>query len=188
MLPLAIALVVALSGSAPAAAADVALKDFHGQWRAADAAVEGEGLGIDIRPEDLNLTITVEDGGFRLRWTALERNRDTGAFARRDTEVRFKPTERPGVFAYDEQQGSLFGRLFASPATGNPLEGETLLWARLTGATLIVYSLGLTNRGGFDLHRTAQTLEDGSMSLEHIIDIEDGVRTTIRGRLQSAGS
>ncbi len=187
-LPLAITFVMALSGPLPAVAADVLLKDFRGQWRGMEVTAEGDQLGIELRPEDLSLTLTPENGGFRLRWIALDRDPASGIFARRENEASFKPTDRPGVFAYDEQQKSLFGRLFASPATGNPLEGETLLWARLDGPTLIVYSLGLTHRGGFDLHRAARTLQDGVMSLEHTIDTENQMRTTVRGRLQPAGS
>jgi hypothetical protein len=188
--PLAVILImgVALLGRLPAAAGDVSLESFHGQWRATEAAVEGDALDLEVRPGDLNTTLTVERGGFRLRWTALERDQATGTFARREAEATFKATNRPGVFAYDEQQTSLLGRLFASPATGNPLEGETLLWARLDGPTLIVFSLGLTNRGGFDLHRAAHTLEDGVISLDHVVETEDRGRTTIRGRLQPAGS
>lgn len=186
-LPLAL-VVIALLSPFPAAAADVTLEDFYGQWRGAEVAVEGDGLGIELRPQDLGLSIAPDAGGFRLHWIALERDPAAGTFVRRENEASFKPTGRPGVFAYDAEQGSLLGRLFASPATGNPLAGETLLWARLAGPTLIVYSLGLTHQGGFDLHRSARTLEEGGMTLEHDIRTEDQAEITIRGRLQPAGS
>jgi hypothetical protein len=53
-------------------------------------------------------------------------------------------TERPGT-------GSLLSSLFADPAVGNPLEGDTLLWARLQDDALHVYSLAIDPGGGFAL-------------------------------------
>lgn len=187
-LPLAVTLVIALCAPLPAWAADAPLTSFYGQWRGTEVAVENDGLGIELRPDDLNVTITPDGDGFRLHWVTLERHPLAGTFTRREAEARFQPTARPGVFAFEETPGTLLGRLFASPATGNPLEGETLLWARLDGPALVIYSLGITHDGGFDLHRAAHRLEDGDMALEHTIRIEDQAEIAIRGRLKPAGS
>ena len=82
---------------------------------------------------------------------------------------------------------SLFSSLFADPATGNPLEGETLLWARLAGSTLTVYSLAIDAQGGFDLDRYARTLTDEGMAVRYTRRIENDVILTVEGRLEPAG-
>lgn len=183
---LAIAIFLVVFEPLAAAAADATLEDFSGHWRGEEVTLPDDTHGIELRPEDLDVSITPEGDGFRLRWIELER-RGAGTFGRREIAASFRATDRPGVFAYHEVPGSLLGRLFASPATGNPLEGETLLWARLEGRTLVVYSLRLTHEGGFELHRAARTLEDGAMSLEHSIRTEGGGKIGIRGRLRAAG-
>lgn len=187
-LVLAMTIALVLSGPLAAVAADASLKDFRGEWHGVDVSFSGDPLGIELRPEDLDVTITPERDGFRLHWIGLEQDDRAGTFVRRESEAHFRATDRSGVFAYHEVPGTLLGRMFASPSTGNPLQGETLLWARLDGPTLIVYSLRLLRGGGFELHRAAHTLEDGAMSLEHVIRTEGGGKITIRGRLQAGGS
>lgn len=162
--------------------AEVSLQDLYGAWRGATAEVDGlEG----VEPGDLDVTISPDGGGFRMRWTALEEV--DGRAARRTIDVAFEQTGKPGVFAYREEPGSLFARLFASPATGNPLEGETLLWARVEGPQLVVYSLILNPAGGFDLDRYEHARDDDTLNLSHSRRTEDGEIMTIRGRLEPAG-
>jgi hypothetical protein len=95
-----------------------------------------------------------------------------------------EPTGKPGVFAYREEPGSMLQRLFASPTTSNPLEGETLLWARLAGPTLTVYSLALEDDGGFRLDRHERTLQEGSMSYVGSRRTGQGPTVIAEGRLQ----
>lgn len=167
-------------------AAQVPLEHFYGSWQGTALSSEEAPDGLEVRPEDLNVTIRADGNGFRVRWTALERTGDD-AYARRAADARFAPTERAGVYAYDEGSPSLLGRLFASPATGNPLEGETLLWARLEGPTLTIYSLGLTDDGGFDLDTYARTLTDDAMEIVHTRRSEDPPLLVVRGELEPSG-
>ena len=114
--------------------------------------------------------------------------RENGGELRREkAEASFTPTDRPGVYAFDAGDESLFSSLFADPATGNPLEGETLLWARLAGPTLTVYSLAIDAQGGFDLDRYARTLTDEGMAVRYTRRIENDVILTLEGRLEPAG-
>lgn len=164
-----------------ARAADEPLAPFYGAW---------QGVGIDVHAaeleptaDDLDVAIQPDGDGFRARWTTFQHG-PLDRTERQTFEARFGPTERPGVFAFDQQQPSLFGRLFAAPATGNPLEGETLLWARLQDDTLTLYSLALTEEGGFDLNRHAWTLRDDGLSVTYTRRTEKGQVTRIAGRLE----
>jgi hypothetical protein len=169
-----------------AVAADAAsIQDFAGAWQGVE--LHASDSRIEATPDDLDLKLSPEDDGFRLEWTTFARTSD-GHLQRRQVDARFAPTDRPGVFAFRPDHGSFFSRLFADPATANPLKGETLLWARLDGATLTVYSLAIDNRGGFDLNRYARTLTDGGMTVRYTHRIENDVILSVEGRVEKAGS
>lgn len=182
----ALALALVMTGC-PALADDAGLARFFGQWQGVEIEVSDPAL--DLEPDHLDVTITGAEDGFRVRWTALERGLEESARIPRRLDARFRETGRAGVYAFATEPGSLLSRLFAAPATGNPLEGETLLWARIEDDTLIVYSLALTLDGGFDLDRYARTPsgEDGAaMHLVHERRSEHRV-VVIEGRLRREG-
>jgi hypothetical protein len=176
VLPVIIGLLI---GAGAASADQPTIADFYGEWRGVDARGQG-----DVEPGDLSVTIRPDGDGFRMGWTALEIGSGGGVSGRQEVGVSFAPTGKPGVFAYREEPGSMLERLFASPATSNPLEGETLLWARLAGPTLTVYSLALEDDGGFRLDRHERTLQEGSMSYVGSRRTGQGPSVIAEGRLQ----
>jgi hypothetical protein len=177
----ALAVVIGLlTGAGVATADEAAIADFYGEWQGVTAEVQGIG---GVTPQDLSVTIRPDGTGFRMQWTELEIG-SGGVAGRRDVRVSFDPTGQPGVFAYREEPGSMLERLFASPATSNPLEGETLLWARLVGPTLTVYSLALDHDGGFQLDRYEHTLQEGSMSYVGSRRTGRGPIAIVEGRLE----
>jgi hypothetical protein len=182
-----VVVVIALAlASGSGAAADVTIQDFSGGWQGVELRTSGDDKGLKFTPEDLDVEISSDGDGFHMSWTGLARQ-DGGKLTRQKTEASFTPTDRPGVYAFDPGGASLLSRLFADPATGNPLEGETLLWARLVGPTLTVYSLAIDSDGGFDLDRYARTLTDEGMTVGYTRRIENDLILTIEGRLEAAG-
>lgn len=171
--------------SANAAADDPTIEDFNGSWRGAEIKISGDEKAPALTSDDLDVQIKSVGSGFQISWTGLARQ-DGGGLERQRIEARFSPTERPGVYAF-EPGGSSFFKLFASPSTGNPLEGETLLWARLAGPTLTVYSLAIDVDGGFDLDRYGRTLSDGGMDIDYTHRMENDRTVTIDGRIEAAG-
>jgi len=171
--------------SATASADDPSLADFDGAWQGTELQISGDVRGLVLEPGDLDVQIETGPGGFRISWTGLARQAG-GDLARHEFDASFDLTDRPGVYAFEPGQTSFFG-LFADPATGNPLEGETLLWARLAGSTLTVYSLAITLDGGFDLDRYARTLGDGGMDVHYTHRMENNRVVTIDGRLAPKG-
>jgi hypothetical protein len=171
--------------SATVAAEEPSIGSFEGSWRGVEVHTSDPRLAA--KPGDLDLKLSPEDKGFRLEWTTFARTSE-GHLQRQKVDERFGPTDRPGVFAVRPERGSLFSHLFADPAIANPLKGETLLWARLDGATLTVYSLAIDDHGGFDLNRYARTLTDDGMMVHYTHRIENDVILTVEGRLEKAGS
>jgi hypothetical protein len=173
-------------GSAAATAAEVAIEDFFGEWRGVEISVDDGEQAPKLSPSDLDAAITDEDGGFRIRALALGREPD-GTLVARPLDATFAPTEVPGVFAFAPAGGSLLSSLFADPAVGNPLEGDTLLWARLQDDALHVYSLAIDRAGGYALeHSTGRLTEDG-MAAKYELRSENDQIVTVEGRLERAG-
>jgi hypothetical protein len=177
---------VLLVGSCAASAAAAAIEDFFGEWRGVEVSVDGAEQAPKLSPSDLDMAITKEDEGFRIRALALGREPD-GTLVARPIDAAFAPTAVPGVFAFAPGTGSLLSRLFADPAVGNPLKGDTLLWARLQDDTLHVYSLAIDPGGGFALeHSTGQLIEDGMATRYELRSQNDRI-VTVEGRLERTG-
>ena len=178
---------VALMGGPCAAAADEAqIGDFFGQWRGVELEIDDTQQAPKLSPADLDMAITGEDGRFRIRALGLQRAPD-GTLVTRPMEATFAPTETPGVFAFDPGTGSLLSSLFADPAVGNPLEGDTLLWARLQAGILHVYSLAIDAGGGYILEHASGQLTDGGMLTRYELRSENDRVLTVEGRLEREG-
>jgi hypothetical protein len=167
-----------------AAADDRSIRDFEGEWHGVEVRTNDQNL--KATPQDLDFRLSPEGDGFHMEWITFERTAD-GGLERQKADASFAPTDRPGVFAFRPGKTSLFSRLFGDPATANPLEGKTLLWARLDGATLTVYSLAIDDHGGFDLNRCARTLADRQMTVQYTRRSANDVILTLEGRLEKAG-
>ena len=178
-------IVVALSSNS-SSAADAKVEQFSGSWRGVALQITGDIDLAVLTPGDLDLRIRPEGDGFRINWVAFSRG-EGGEFKRAEAEAKFVPTDRPGVFAFATGDSSLLGWLFADPATGNPLQGETLLWARLQDQTLTVYSLAINSVGGFHIDRYAHTLTDRGTVVHYTLRIENDRILTIEGRTEAAG-
>jgi hypothetical protein len=172
---------------APGATVAAEIGDFFGDWRGAEVSIDDDaGQSLQLEATDLDMAIAGQDGGFRIRSFGLAREPE-GTLVLRPIDAILAPTETPGVFAYEPAADSLLSRLFADPALGNPLEGDTLLWARVQDDALHVYSLAIDDRGGFALeHSTGQLTQDG-MTARYVLRLENEQIVMVEGRLERAG-
>jgi hypothetical protein len=156
---------------------------FVGSWTG-DAV---ETANHEIPTDDLDIKITASGGGFELSWKDFT-NADRDGARVKPLHARFTGAGRNGVFEYAPETGSFLDRMFASPDTGNPLDGETLLWARIDADALAVYSLTIDASGGYDLgHYTWTRTEDGLALLYRKRTEDLGEPIMIEGRLAPAG-
>jgi hypothetical protein len=172
--------------SARAAAASEAIADFAGTWQGVEVNVEAAEPAPKLAPGDLNMTLTEQDSGFRIRGFALGREAD-GTPVARPLDATFAPTGVPGMFAFAPDSGSLLSSLFADPAVGNPLEGDTLLWARLQDDALHVYSLAIDRGGGFALEHSIGRLTGNGMVARYQLRSQNDRVVTVEGRLERTG-
>jgi hypothetical protein len=174
--------------TAPSSArADAQIESFVGEWRGVEVKVEGAEPAPKVAPADLDMAITEENGGFRVRSLALERESD-GSVVARQMDATFTPTETPGVFAFDAGDGGLLSSLFADPSVGNPLEGDTLLWARVAEDTLHLYTLAIDPKGGYALQQSIGELTEDVMVTRYELRLENDRIVTVEGRLERAGN
>jgi hypothetical protein len=182
----ALAATALLVGPGAASAEQAAIEDFFGQWRGVEVSVDAAERAPKLAASDLDMTITDENGGFRIRTLALARESD-GTLVARPVDATFAPTEVPGVYAFAPGSGSLLSSLFADPAVGNPLEGDTLLWARLQDDALHVYSLAIDRSGGFALEHSTGRLTGDGMAMRYQLRSQNDRVATVEGRLERAG-
>ena len=165
------------------AADPLSIEAFVGSWKGRKAS-----SAIGALPRDaLSLEVQHDADGFRISWFDLSANVQ-GNSGGDKINVRFLPTGRAGVYEYAPKPGSLLTRMFASPATGNPLMGETLLWARIDGPTLAVYSMKIDLKGGFDLDHYSWTRTENGLQLifsERTKDLE--IETKLEAELVAKG-
>jgi hypothetical protein len=169
------------------ARADAQIENFLGEWRGVEVNVEDAEPAPKLAPADLDMAITEENGGFRVRALGLGRESD-GTLVPRQIDATFAPTETPGVFAFDAGDGGLLSSLFADPSVGNPLEGDTLLWARVAEDTLHLYSLAIDPKGGYALGRSIGELTEDGMVTRYELRLENDRIITVEGRLERAGN
>jgi hypothetical protein len=169
------------------ARADAQIENFVGVWRGVEVNVDSAEPAPKLAPADLDMTITEENSGFHVRTLGLGREPD-GSVVPRPTEATFVPTETPGVFAFEPGTGGLLSRLFADPSVGNPLEGETLLWARVAEDTLHLYSLAIDPKGGYALGQSIGELSADGMVTRYELRLENDRIVTVEGRLERAGN
>ena len=167
---------------APASAA-TGIRDFEGSWSA--TTIESD-PPLEIAPGELGLEIRVaRDGGFTARWSNPPLP-DQPEVAQQ-IEARFARTDNPAVFALKAPERSLLNQLFASPTTGNPLQGDTLVWARLADDALVLYSLSIDRHGRPVLVRSAHVHDGRDLRLERTVRVATQKPVVIEARFARSG-
>lgn len=168
---------VAFALTAPAEAqSDQPISAFVGTWQGTGVAEDDDSLYFAMTQRDLDVTITGSDSRFSVEWTTVIRSGGDPSnpdVRRRTATLSFTPSERPGVWRAD--------------TSADPMTGGVMSWAQVTGNTLGVYQLTMTD-DGFALLIYNRTLSDLGMELEfHRLRNGTEVRT-VRGRLIKVAS
>ena len=172
-----LALVVAIAAgsllaAAPAQAQELSIAAFYGNWKGSALSESELSVYFRLTARDLDVTIRPAAEGFTISWTTVLRQKgdpDNPDIQRKSTTLGFVPAGRPNIWR--------------ATATGDPITGQTLAWARIKERTLSVTSMVITDDGGFEMQIYDRTLSDLGMELE-FTRLRDGepVRTA-KGRL-----
>jgi len=170
---LAPVLLIALAISGGARAADSVLGAFHGTFVGTAATVPATDSAAKPRLRDIDIVIEPYKTGFRITWITVFRvdgKRVDPGVRRRTTVQTFLPQD--GATGIYRQAAEI--DMFRGRRDPDLLAGDTVRWARLDGRTLSVYSLGLDDRGRYQLQTYHRRLTSLGLDLE-FTRLRDGV-------------
>ena len=149
-------ILILLSVGRGAMAAEV--EAFYGVYAGrgvADTAGEltDRDLSVEIRPPD-------EGEGFVVAWSTVSRRPD-GTANRKNYRIRFVPTKRESLYS-SAMRVNMFGR--AIPL--DPLNGDPYVWAVISGKTLTVHALVVTDDFGYEMQVYERTVTKSGLDLK----------------------
>ncbi|MHA1538443.1 MAG: hypothetical protein ACTSUD_12885 [Alphaproteobacteria bacterium] len=168
----ALALTIWIGLGAAAAAQDVSIRAFKGQWGGSAVANNRDSLYFGVSIRDLDVTITPKAGGFTIAWTTVIRRGgtpDKPKVRKKSVSMEFVPAGRKGVW-----------RLTSA---GDMLGGSPYGWARIAGRTLTIYLMEIDGRGAYALSRYARTLSGTGMDLEFTALRDGQPARIVRGKM-----
>lgn len=161
----AAAVSLALCLAATPAAADgiwPELKPYFGDY-VGQARQTGGSDGIEreiIR--DIDVTIAEFGKGFQIDWvTVMHRGDRAGTGVRRRAEeLRFLPSDLAGVYKWSPPRD-----FFKTIKRESVVEGRPLIWSRIVGAELRIYSLVVQDNGSYTLQVYGRALSEDRQRL-----------------------
>lgn len=149
------------------------LTPFFGRYVGSGLSAGEDIAFLGVTRRDLDIDIRAAGEGFTTRWITVLRtgpSRDEIRTRQRESEATFAPVaDRPGLYRAT-QSGDLFA-------------GQSILWARVVGTTMIINEIALQPDGRLAQGIYTRTLNQGGMLLQ-FTRVVDGERTrVVRGRL-----
>lgn len=170
-----IGLLLALPWRAPSAQTAANFQPFIGDFTGQVVYAGPAGLA----KRDLEVSIRGERGGYSLKWTTISQT-SSGKLKRAEHFVAFAPAKRPGFYASTDRINRLGARIPIDPLAGDPQ-----VWAKISGKTMTVYAVLITEDGEHEVQTYERTLVPGGMELK-FNRVRDGKPLkTISAKLQS---
>nr|WP_170615099.1 hypothetical protein [uncultured Ruegeria sp.] len=154
-----------LVSSHPAQASSIA--PFLGDYTGSANLVDEDGSET---PRDMSVSIHETDNGFNVSWTTTTYKAD-GRIKEQKFSIDFQPSDRPDVFS-----AAMKRNVFGHEVPLDPMKGEPFVWGRIDGETLTVFSLFISETGGYELQQFDRTLAEGGLNLS-FSRFRDGVKS-----------
>lgn len=133
-----------------------AMASFYGSYQGKSISANEDGL----TERDIDVVIKPTDKGFHLSWTTVVRV-PKGGLTRKAYSIDFTQMKRSGVYA-----SAMRTDMFGNRVPLDPLKGDPFVWAALGGDTLTVYSLHISEDGGYELQAYERALTADGLHLE----------------------
>lgn len=117
--------------------------------------INGEMVRRDIRVE-----IEEKAPGFVVRWETTT-HRSDGSANTKPYVVTFQPSQRAGIYS-----AAMRTNVFGQAVPLDPMHGEPYVWGRIIDDTLTVFSLFVTDDGGYVMQQFDRTLTEGGLTLD----------------------
>lgn len=144
----------------------------------------GEGISQadgELTKRDFRVKIRPNGEGFILTWVSVTHD-DGGALTRKAYTVPFKPKGKSGLYG-----SAMRTDMFGNQVPLDPLKGEPYVWARISGDTLFVYAMLITDEGGYEMQVYERTLTPTGMDLRYSRVRDGKILRSVEGTLKRAG-
>ena len=124
---------------------------YHGSLSAQDSP-DGKELRLRVEINEI-------DEGFNVEWNTTAVRAD-GKAKSKTYAIDFITSQRENVFS-----SAMKANLFGKRAALDPMRGDPYFWGRITGDTLTVFALLISDDGGYEIQRYDRTLVPQGLQL-----------------------
>jgi hypothetical protein len=124
-----------------------------------------------VTQRDYDVQVSKEGDNFKVTWSSVDFRVNDGQTTPRalSQTVLFEPTVN--------------GKLFKGPEA-DLMQGKTQYWAGIDGNSLTVYSVTISDTGGYILNAWTRTLQGQNMLLAFRSTVDGNIRRTATGQLK----
>lgn len=173
-----IAMVCGLIAVSRPASADQDVERFYGTYVGSATVYDADGTVVEERDMDI-VVQEAKRGGLALTWTnvtLVDGRRDVPGVQRRVDTLTLVPGDDLDIYLEDTR-GSLFERRRDVDA----MDGDAVRWARIDNGRLGVFSLVITEDGGYELQSYERILTDIGIDIDFRRIIDGQVVRRIEG-------
>lgn len=131
---------------------------FVGSYEGSAEVTSADG---SAQKRDMSVKISETKEGFTVYWKTSTYRPD-GSTKEKAYSVEFVPSDRGDVYA-----SAMKRNVFGHDVQLDPMKGEPYVWSRINGDTLSVYSLFVTEDGGYEMQQFNRTLAEGGLELDY---------------------
>lgn len=165
-----------VAGSAALAADDPAkperhpIEPFVGTYAGTGVSELVGGKQSKVTQRDYDVEIVKDGDNFKVLWSSID-------FRVNDGQTNPKAQGQTVVF-----QPTVNGKLFKGPEA-DLMQGQTQYWAGIDGNSLTVYSVTISETGGYILNAWTRTLQGKNLLLAFRSTVDGNIRRTATGQL-----
>jgi len=152
-------------------AAQADIDRFVGGYEGSAQVVSADG---STRDRDMSVEISETKEGFVVDWTSTTYRAD-GSAKEKSYSIEFVPSNRGDVY-----DGAMKRNVFGHDVQLDPMKGEPYVWGKIEGDTLSVYSLFVTEAGGYEIQQFDRTLADGGLQLDYQSVRNGAIQRTVK--------
>ena len=152
---LSIVFITIMASSIGLTAEETGVERFYGEYAGVSISDPDNGLSL----KDLDVTIHSHDSGFIMEWVTVTPI-SNDQLERLEYKVKFHPTEKEKIYA-----AAMRPDLFGGWIPLDPFKGDPFMWARVSGLTLTVYAMLITDSGAHDMQIYKRTLTADGLDL-----------------------
>ncbi|HJQ60431.1 MAG TPA: hypothetical protein VJ890_26230, partial [Vineibacter sp.] len=160
----------ALAADEPMAAERHPIEPFVGLYAGAGVSELVNGKQSKVTQRDFDVEIVKDGDNFKVIWSSID-------FRVNDGQAQPKAQSQTVLF-----QPTVNGKLYKGP-DADLMQGQTQYWAGIDGTSLTIYSVTISETGGYILNAWTRTLQGKNMLLAFRSTVDGAIRRTATGQL-----